>query len=181
MPRPYYFVSYSSRETHVGSLLDALQLVLRDHFELRRTPATIESGESQYDRIVKDIEGASFGVVILDGLRPNVVFEYGIMVGKGIPVLLFKEETAEVDVEGYYTEVPPTQPGRDELLLQQRPKLLIDSHFSDVKDRGWTTWFKFDPQKTRRVILEEYRKKRDKDQGLRRNTGKRLAISLDAQ
>ena len=167
---PYYFVSYSSREQHVGNLLDNLQLVLRKHFEQRRTPTIpergtptiIESGESQYEQIVRDIEGASFGVVILDGLRPNVVFEYGIMVGKGIPVLLFKEETAEVDVTGYYTEVPPTQPGRDELLLPQRPKLLVDSHFSDVKDRGWTTWFKFDPQKTRRVILEEYKKKRDR-------------------
>lgn len=142
--------------------MDNLQLVLREHFEQRLTPAIIESGEGQYDRILEEIENASFGVVILDGLRPNVVFEYGIMVGKGIPVLLFKEETAEVDVTGYYTEVPPTQPGRDELLLPQRPKLLIDSHFSDVKDRGWTTWFKFDPPKTRRVILEEYRKKRDR-------------------
>ena len=161
MPKPYYFVSYSSRESHVENLLDALQLVLREHFEQRRTPATIESGESQYERILTDIEGASFGVVILDGLRPNVVFEYGIMVGKGIPILLFKEEAAEVDVAGYFTEVPPTQPGRDDL-LQVRPKLIVDSHFSDVKDRGWTTWFKFDPQKTRRVILEEYRKKHDK-------------------
>ena len=158
---PYYFVSYSSREPHVENLLDALQLVLRKHFEQRRTPATIESGESQYERILQEITGANFGVVILDGLRPNVLFEYGIMVGKEIPVLLFKEEAAEVDVAGYFTEVPPTQPGRDDL-LQVRPKLLIDSHFSDVKDRGWTTWFKFDPQRTRRVILDEYKKKRDK-------------------
>jgi len=161
MSKPYYFVSYSSREPHVENLLDALQLVLRDHFEQRRTPATIESGESQYDRILKDIEGASFGVVVLDGLRPNVVFEYGIMVGNAKPILLLKEEAAEVDIAGYFTEIPPTQPGRDDL-LQVRPRLIVDSHFSDVKDRGWTTWFKFDPQKTRRVILEEYRKKHDK-------------------
>src|SRR3989304_8610441 len=122
---PHYFVSYSSREPHVKNLLAALKDVLGNHFEQHRTPAALESGESQYEQTFKEIEGASFGVVILDGLRPNVVFEYGIMVGKGIPVLLFKEETAEVDVTGYYTEVPPTQPGRGELLLPERPRLLV--------------------------------------------------------
>jgi len=100
---PHYFVSYSSRELHVENLLDALNLVLGKHFEQRRTPAALESGTSQYDQILKGIEEASFCVVILDGLRPNVVFEYGIMVGKGKPVLLFQEESAEVDVPGYST------------------------------------------------------------------------------
>ena len=116
---PHYFVSYSSREPHIKILLDALELVLGKHFEQHRTPAALESGESQYDQIFREIEGASFGVVILDGLRPNVVFEYGIMVGKGIPVLLFKEQSAEVDVEGYYT----AHPGQEELLPKPRPEL----------------------------------------------------------
>ncbi len=149
---PHYFVSYSSREPHVENLLDALNLVLGKHFEQRRTPAALESGESQYDRIVKDIEEASFGVVILDGLRPNVVFEYGIMVGKGVPVLLFMEEEAEVDVPGFFAEESAVE----------RTALLIDSHFSDIKDRNRASWFQFNPKETRRIVLEEYNKKRDR-------------------
>ena len=151
---PHYFVSYSSREPQVENLLDALQLALGQSFEQRRTPAALESGESQYDRILREIEEASFGVVILDGLRPNVVFEYGIMVGKGKPVLLFQEEFAEVDVPGFFTEISAVQ--------VQRTVLLVDNHFSDIKDRVWAKWFKFDPKKTRQVVLQEYKKKKDR-------------------
>ena len=74
MSKPYYFVSYSSREQHVENLLDALRLVLGQRFEQRLTPAALKSGESQRERILSEIAGAGFGVVILDGLRPNVVF-----------------------------------------------------------------------------------------------------------
>lgn len=157
MAMPHYFVSYSSREPHVENLMDALNLVLGKHFEQRRTPGALESGKSQYEHILKEIEGASFGVVILDGLRPNVVFEYGIMVGKGIPALLFMEETAEVDVPGFFTEGATVQ--------VERTLISIDKYFSDVKDRFWATWFKFKPKETRSVVLEEYNKKRDRIRG----------------
>ena len=162
MSKPYYFVSYSSREPHVENLLDALNLVLGSHFEQRRTPAALESGESQYDQILRGIEDASFGVVIfgvviLDGLRPNVVFEYGIMVGKAKPVLLFREQDAEVDIPGYYFSA--------EVAAAPRTILLVDSHFSDIKNQVWTTWFRFKPRETRQVVLEEYRKKRDRIPG----------------
>ena len=159
MTKPYYFVSYSSREPHVGILLDALALVLGKHFEQHRTPGTLESATSQYERILQEIAEASFGVVILDGLRPNVLFEYGIMVGKGKPVLLFMEESAEVDVPGFFAEGPTL------LMDVKRTVISVDNHFSDIKDQFRATWSKFKPKETRQIIMEEYNKKRGQISG----------------
>jgi len=147
---PHYFVSYSSREPHVQILLDALSLVLGAHFQQRRTPEALVSGKSQFDRIVKGIAQASFCVVILDGLRPNVVLEYGIMIGKEKSVLLFQEQFAEVDAPGLFPEG----------FEVERTPLNIDTQVSDIKDLNRATWFRNDPKKTRRLVLEEYRKKR---------------------
>lgn len=157
MPKPYYFVSYSSREKHVENLLDALRLVLSQHFDQRLTPAALKSGESQRERILSEMAGAAFGVVILDGLRPNVVFEYGIMVGMNKSVLLFMEESAEVDVPGFYPE-ETTVPG-------ERTVINLNSQFSDIADIHWTKWYRFKPEETRRVVWEEYKKmaKENKD------------------
>jgi len=88
--RPYCFVSYSTREAHVKLLIDCLRMVFTPHFELKLTPPALESGASQLGQIVKLIEGCTFAVVVLDGLRPNVVFEYGILHALNKPVLLFK-------------------------------------------------------------------------------------------
>ena len=152
MSKAYYFVSYSSRELHVKILLDALSLVLGTHFDQHLTPPALESAQSQYQSILKEINGASFGVVILDGLRPNVVFEYGIMVAKRKPVLLFQEESAEVDIPGFFQGVSDVK----------KTSIVIDSQFSDVKDQFCAKWFKFDPKATRRVVVEEYAKKAGK-------------------
>ena len=171
---PHYFVSYSSREPHVENLLDALNLVLRKHFEQRRTPQALQSASSQYEQIIKGIEEASFCVVILDGLRPNVLFEYGIMVGKGKPVLLFKEQEAEVDIPSYYfseeaaggTRTRPFDPNNPTTwpsiaAVPPRTRLSVDSHFSDIKDQFQVTWYKFNPVETRRIVLEAYRNMRN--------------------
>ncbi len=40
-----------------------------------------------------------FGVVVLDGLRPNVVFEYGVLHELTKPVILLKEKNAILDID----------------------------------------------------------------------------------
>ncbi len=89
--KPYCFVSYSTQEAHTQILIDCLRIVFTPHFDVTLTPSALESGASQRERIASLIEHCDFAVVILDGLRPNVIFEYGIIEGKNRPVLLFKE------------------------------------------------------------------------------------------
>jgi hypothetical protein len=61
-------------------------------FDLRLTPSALESGASQRAQINDLIKGCSFAVVVLDGLRPNVTYEYGLLDAHDKPVILLKKE-----------------------------------------------------------------------------------------
>lgn len=102
--RPYLFVSYSTREPHLKLLIECLRIVFLPYFDLKLTPSALESGASQRDQITKLIAGCSFGVVCLDGLRPNVIFEYGILHGRKKPLMLFKEGGAQADIRSFFRD-----------------------------------------------------------------------------
>ena len=126
-------------------------------FAVTRTPSALQSGASQRDQITKLIEDCSFAVVALDGLRPNVVFEYGILHANKKPIMLFKEAAAQVDLSSLLHErTRPAPP---------RVGLNVDSQFSDVKDVYQATWNRFDISATVKLILAEYRKKKREIQG----------------
>lgn len=132
-------------------LIDCLRIVIGKHFEVELTPSALESGASQREQVIALIERCAFAVVILEGLRPNVLFEYGILQGKNKPVILLKEESATVDIPGYYGDAPG---------LQIYPvEIDVDKCFSDVKDVNYARWNRFDLAGSVRVIWEEYCKK----------------------
>jgi hypothetical protein len=150
--RPTYFLVYSTGEPQISVFIECLEMVFANHFDLKRTPVGLESDRSQHDVIVELIEKCAFGVVCLDGLRPNVVFEYGALRGAKKPVLLFKEALATVDIGHFYGDAP-------ELALPS-PLIDVDRHFSDTKDRYHVSWSRFEIRKTVKTIWEEYRKRK---------------------
>jgi hypothetical protein len=152
---PSYFLSYSTGEAHIAIFTECLQFVFRDAFILKRTPEALQSDDSQHDVIFKAIQKCAFGVVCLDGLRPNVLFEYGVMRGAKIPVLLFKEENASVDVAHFY--------GSDAAVkgnLPPRPQIQVGQMFSDIQDRYYAKWNRFQIEATMTTIRQEYEKKK---------------------
>ncbi len=154
---PTCFVSYSTREAHVSLLIECIEIVLTPHFKVNLTPSALESGASQRDQITRLIRDCAFGMVILDGLRPNVVFEYGILHGRGKPVIFFKEVEAHVDIAGFFERAPNL--GLDPVALN------LDRHFSDCKDVYCAPWNRFEIKQTVRTIWEEYKKKKDEISG----------------
>jgi len=151
--KPYCFVSYSSRESHVNVLFPCLWIALAPHFGLRLTPSALESGAGQRPQIVNLIERCSFAVVVLDGLRPNVTYEYGLLEAYKRPVILLKEKNATVDVRSLVGETAGN-------LAVTSPALNIDSHFSDIKDVNYAEWSWLDPANTVKTVLQEYKKKK---------------------
>ena len=149
----FCFLAYSSREAHATLFIECLEMVFKGRFEVKVTPSALESGASQRDVITELIKGCSFGVVLLDGLRANVIFEYGVMHGMNRPILLFKEKEANVDIVGLY--------GSPVELGVSAPPVNCDTQFSDVKDVNFATWSRFSIKETVRQIWEEYRKKKD--------------------
>ncbi len=145
---PFYFLSFSTGEPHVELFVECLEIVFKNHFELKRTPSALEVGESQHDKILRLIQDCAFGVVCLDGLRPNVVFEYGALRGADKHILVFKEAQAKVDIGHFFASAPD--------LALKPPAIDIDKHFSDTKDRYYGKWNRFEIQSTVNAIWKAY-------------------------
>ncbi|MGB7753208.1 MAG: hypothetical protein WCF88_16755 [Candidatus Acidiferrales bacterium] len=135
-------------------LIDCLRMVLHPHYEVALTPSALESGASQREQIIELIEKCSFAVVILDGLRPNVVFELGLTQAKNKPLILFKESDALVDILGLYSS--PTA----ELKINA-PPVNLDTQLSNAKDINYAPWNRFDVKGTIKLVWSEYLKKKD--------------------
>lgn len=136
------------------SLFPCLWIAFGEHFDLKLTPSALESGASQRAQIVSLIKEAAFAVVVLDGLRPNVVWEYGMLEAYGVPVILLKEKTATVDIKGFLGDAV-------NLAIDPKP-LEVNSHFSNVKDVAYAEWDRLHPEATIKLLIEEYSKKKEK-------------------
>lgn len=148
--RPFYFLSYSTGEPQIKLFTECLEIVFGQHFQLKQTPAALLPGESQHDAILGCVQHCTFGVVCLDGLRPNVIYEYGALRGADRPVLIFKEATAQVDIAHLFggvanLGVPP-------------PLIDIDKQFSNTKDFFYETWNRYEIKQTVKKIWDAYDK-----------------------
>jgi len=129
-------------------------MVLAPSFDLRLTPSALESGADQHSQITDLIEECSFAVVVLDGLRPNVTYEYGLLEACEKPIILLKEQSATVDIRSLV--------GESVNLAVTSPPLNIDNHFSDVKGVNYAVWNRLDPAAAVNTIWQEYKKKKSK-------------------
>jgi len=155
--RPYCFVGYSTREPHVALLVECLKIVFTPHFDVKITPSALVSGASQRDEIAQLVANCAFAVVAIDGLRPNVVWEYGALHAHDKPVILLKEADARVDIDSYY---------QDAANLTAAPvKINLDTQLSDVKDVNYAIWNRFSIATTVGIIWSEYVKKKDEIAG----------------
>jgi hypothetical protein len=155
---PYCFVSYSSREPEVKLLLEAIHVVFSNAYNVEITPSALESGTSQLQQIEDLIKECAFGIVILDGLRPNVVFEYGLLKAYKREIILLKEPSSKVDILGFWAD-------RATSLAVDPPLIDMDKHFSDVKDQAYARWDRLSFRETLKILWEEYQKKRLKIEG----------------
>ena len=149
--KPDCFLSYSTAEPTCKLLSTVVWIVFQNDYKLRLTPSALTSGSSQLTQIEKQIEKSAFGIVCLDGLRPNVIHEYGYMRGIKKPVILLKRENATVDARLFLGGSAP------ELA---NPPLDVNVHLSNLKDINYATWYPDDPPKSAKAIWDEYNKMR---------------------
>lgn len=157
--RPRFcFVVFSTKEKHVGIVIDCVERVIAEenNYEVRRLDFSLKSEDSQYEKLRDMLNDCSFAVVILDGLRPNVMFEYGLLKGLGKPCIVLLEAEATVDIINYFPE------GGGQGLVN--PKINLDEHLSDVKDRFCVRYNRNRPKEIRQIIMNEFSKlKKDID------------------
>jgi len=134
-------------------LIECAKKLFDGYYGVQLTPSALASGASQRDQITELISKCTFAVVCLDGMRANVLFEYGILHGKEKPVILAKEASAQVDIKGFFRDSPD--------LVFNPVGVDLDSQFSDVKDVNYCTWQRFSFAATIKVLWDEYTKKKD--------------------
>ena len=151
------FIVFSSKEEHIENVIDSIEMVIKDKYDftVKRLDKEIGSDESQYETILDSLKECSFGIVILDGLRPNVMFEYGLLKGLGKPVMVFKEKNASIDVRNFYIDKSENERERIE-----NPKIDYDKHLSDIKDRNYKGYDKNNLRDFRQILDDDFVKHR---------------------
>lgn len=147
---PHCFISYSLGEVSSSLLVTLAWVVFHGRYDICVTPSTLKSGTSQLEQIEEKISNCAFAIVCLDGLRPNVVCEYGYIRGIKKPAILLKKEQATVDL---LSIIGPSAP-----IGFANPPLDVNSHLSNLKDVNYAAWYDDDPLKSAKVIWDEYEK-----------------------
>jgi len=99
------FVSHSYLEEKFNNPLDAIARVVEGKFSFRMvTSSTYRGYDDARDKIVQAIRNSAMVIVVLDDLKPNVTFEYGIASASDKVTILVKEEQSEVDISQFFPE-----------------------------------------------------------------------------
>jgi len=146
---------------YINHIIECIKQVM-DEFgiEVKTLSSSIRPQESQYQKILEVLKGCIVGIVILDGLRPNVIFEYGILLGLDKPVIAFKDEDAVINVESLYTDNDSKQKLKEARI--ENPKLDIDKHLSDIKDLHWISYNRRYPDRFRELLKDNFIRMGDK-------------------
>lgn len=147
MPRA--FVVYSSKR-HVPYIEDVMEVIDKVLKSLDIEPYylshQIRGGLSYPPLILEMITQSDMGIVVLDGLRPNVAFEYGLLSMRNIDIIPLKKSDAKLSIKSLYYN--PTLKNLDPSLAfgdfyfkkaalekLKDPLLDVNIHFSDCQGK----------------------------------------------
>jgi len=57
------------------------------------------------EEFLRAAKNCVLGIVMLDGFRPNVLFEFGVLIGLEKPVVLLRDKNAEINIKTLYGDV----------------------------------------------------------------------------
>jgi tetratricopeptide (TPR) repeat protein len=161
-------IVYSDKDhvEYIYSLLFQLEKVLEDRgFNPQRLGDEIRSSEDYLETLEKMVDNCALSIVILDGFRPNVLFEFGYIKARKKPIVILQSTVAQINIKTLYREIKDS--GLTPTQFSKRlcnPKLDVSLHLSDFagKHISYTDWRAkdTDPLHPSRVLLKEIQKKR---------------------
>lgn len=146
---------------YIKSVTLRIEEVLRKEFniEAKILEDAIKPQESNLQTISNLLKDCILGIVILDGLRPNVVWEYGVLYGLEKPIIVLKDRNAEINIKSLLDN---TSNSKLEKYHISNPKLDIDKHFSNIKDLHYIEYDWKEPKELEDVLIREIKKIEDK-------------------
>ncbi len=148
------FIVYSTRDSHVSKVIDRLTDLLSN--ELSFAPIKLDEARIPGTPLLPDIlqysKECDVGIVILDGLRPNVLLELGMLLGNGTPCVVLLEKDAQINVASLITDT-----GRQ---ARSAPQIKIDisKHISDISNLSWNRYSIADDTGFRITVREAVKK-----------------------
>jgi nucleoside 2-deoxyribosyltransferase len=121
---------------HINTVLYFTESILKiEHFRPQRLGDEIRSSEDYLEKLENMIEKCVLGVVILDGFRPNVLFEFGFLIGKKKPIIILQSKNASINIKSLYIpyEKSCEKAGltRKQFDKMKNPLIDLSKHLSD--------------------------------------------------
>jgi tetratricopeptide (TPR) repeat protein len=150
---------------YIYALLDQIDLVLeKNGFNPKRLGDEIRSSEDYLEKLETIVNNCSLGLIILDGFRPNVLFEFGYLKAKNKPIIILKSDDAAINIKTLFRETSDSGLTSKQFRGLCNPKVDVSFHLSDfagkhVSKIDWKTQEK-DPLHPSQVLLKEINKKK---------------------
>lgn len=88
---------------YINTVLSYMESILKtEHFRPQRLGDEIRSTEDYLETLENMVEKCVLGVIILDGFRPNVLFEFGFLKGKEKPIIILQSKDACINIKSLY-------------------------------------------------------------------------------
>jgi hypothetical protein len=100
-------IVYSEKQhvNYVYTILDSIETHLENiGYKVNRLGDQIRSGQNYLNKLEQLIDNCVLGIIILDGLRPNVLFEFGFLIGKQKPVIILQSRDAYIGIKTLYKD-----------------------------------------------------------------------------
>jgi tetratricopeptide (TPR) repeat protein len=123
---------------NINQVLEDIEEVLAERgFSAQRLGDEARTGQGYPESLRKLLSGCVLGVVVLDGLRPNVTYELGFLLGLNKPIIVLQSVHAELAVKTLFVDMGKLQRKQFDSL---RNPVLRQDHFSDF-DRTHVGFF----------------------------------------
>ncbi|HHT9126660.1 MAG TPA: tetratricopeptide repeat protein [Candidatus Brocadiia bacterium] len=151
---------------YIYPLLLQIETVLKNHgFKPQRLGDEIRSTEDYLNKLEELIKNCVSGVVVLDGFRPNVLFEFGFLKGSKKPIVLLQSKDAVINVKTLYESFEESDLGDKSFKRLRNPSIIPAVHLSDWagKHIAFIDWKakETEPKHPSVVLKEELKKNED--------------------
>lgn len=128
------FLVYSS-DTHfedINIVLSQIEKVLiEQNFSPIKLGEDIRNGEYYLPKLKEIIRECVLGVIILNGFRPNVVFEFGYLLGNEKPIIALQTKNATINIKTLFHQWQDSNLTERQFNRLRNPKLVIKNQLSD--------------------------------------------------
>lgn len=117
---------------YINEVLSVAEDSIRKHgFKPERLSGEIMSDEDYYFKISSLLDSSALVLVILDGLRPNLVFEFGFAKAKNKPIIIIRSRGSVISVKTLYKALEHSGLTDVEFKKLKEPILDPNTHLSD--------------------------------------------------